>query len=867
MGTAFKSFLVFFLSVVIAAGAAGASVAQASNSVGGNANGAAVNVSATVVGIGADVQVPTVAPVSLPPQGGSFTNQVASVNIGISPGVLPVLATSLIVNSTSGSITSAAAHSESTSTVNNLNLLNGLITATTINSKSTSDGNGTVASSSGAGSFVNQLRIAGILYEQSEFAPNTVVSITATVLASINGLPVLVPLTGTVTVNEQIGSGNGHATSSMIVNFLHLNVSGSVAGLITLNANVVVASATSGVDFTAAAGNNPPSLNVPGAQSVQAGSVLNFTVSGSDPDAGDTLTLSASNVPTNATFSQTSGNPATGQFSFNPSQAQSGQTFTVNFTATDNHGASNSRSVQITVTSGPPPANRPPSLNLPGTQTVQVGTNLSFTASGSDPDNGDVVTLSASNLPASAGVTPNPATGNPASSQFSFTPTANQAGQTFTVNYNATDSHGASTVGSVQINVTSGPPPANNPPSLSLPGPQTVAAGTTLTFTSSASDPDNGDIVTLSATNLPAGSSVTPNPAIGHPANSQFSFTPVSSQAGQTFVVNYTATDSHGATTQGSVSITVTIGENHPPIISVPGPQVIGVGSLLTFTVTAVDPDGDGVTISGSSVPVNATFNPQTGGFAFNPISSQAGQIFVVTFTATDSRGGSSSGTVQITVTSSSGGGTPPPPIISLPPSPMILPVGQIITFTVIGTSPVPGCVVSVSSSGRPDHSQFDAASGRFDFTPAVEQRDKSFVITFTATDCNGQTASSTVTVMVVAGLGGALGPGRICVPITKLTFGTTPANGGCGFIIISLTNSGEGNLTINSMKFDDGRNFRAEGISNMPVVLKSAAVIELKIMFQPKDTGPILDVLTIQTTDPENPALTISLKGKGAKQ
>src|SRR6185369_9297717 len=110
-----------------------------------------------------------------------FNNQIASVNIGISPGVLPVLATSLIVNSTSGSVTSGSAHAESTSTVNNLNLLNGLITATTINSKSASDGNGTTASSSGAGSFVNQLRIAGMLYEQSEFLPNTIVSVTATV--------------------------------------------------------------------------------------------------------------------------------------------------------------------------------------------------------------------------------------------------------------------------------------------------------------------------------------------------------------------------------------------------------------------------------------------------------------------------------------------------------------------------------------------------------------------------------------------------------------------------------------------------------------------------------------------------------------
>ena len=659
MGTATKMILVCVLATTLFAGIGIVSLAQTQNAVGGGADGASVNVSATVLGTSANVLVPSLAPVSLPSQGGSFTNQVASASAEISPGVMPVLSTGLVVNTTAGTLTQNAAHAESTSTVNTVNVLNGLITASTIRSKSTSDGNGTTATSSAAGSFANQLRIAGILYEQSEFAPNTVVSVSASVIATVGGLQVLVPLNGTVIINEQIAGGDGRTTSSLTVNFLHVNVSGSVAEAISLNANIVVASASSSVDFAPSGANNPPTLNVPGAQTVQAGTTLTFSVSGTDPDAGDIVTLSASNVPANAGFNQTSGNPANGQFSFTPSQSQSGQTFTVNFSATDNHEASVSRSVQITVTSRPAPG-------------------------------------------------------------------------------------------------------------------------------------------------------------------------------------------------------------NNPPIISVPGPQVIGVGHLLTFTVTASDPDGDAVTLSASSVPPNATFNPSTGGFSFNPSSNQAGEVFVVTFTATDTKGASASGTVQITVTTSAGDGNPQPPIISVPPSPIIIPVDRLLTFVVIGTSPVPGCVVRLSSSGGPDHSQFDAFSGRFDFTPTTDQQDKSFLVTFTATDCIGLSASATVTIIVVSPVGGVIGPGRICVPITKITFGPTPANGSCGFIKVSLTNEGDGNLTINSLRLDNGKHFRVEGASNMPLALKSAAVLEVKIMFQPKDTGVIADTLTILTSDPDNPTVTIALKGKG---
>ncbi len=207
MGTAVKRILVCVFATMLFASVGIISRAQSQNSVGGGANGANVNVIATVLGVQANVSVPALAAVSLPPQGGTFTDQLASASIEISPGIMPVLSTGLIINNTTGTIGQSAAHAESTSTINNLNVLNGLITATTIRSKSTSDGNGTLAASSGAGSFANQLRIAGILYQQSEFAPNTTVSVTASVIAIVNGLPLAVPLNGTVIINEQIAGG------------------------------------------------------------------------------------------------------------------------------------------------------------------------------------------------------------------------------------------------------------------------------------------------------------------------------------------------------------------------------------------------------------------------------------------------------------------------------------------------------------------------------------------------------------------------------------------------------------------------------------------------------------------------------------
>ncbi|MBI3423593.1 MAG: carboxypeptidase regulatory-like domain-containing protein [Acidobacteria bacterium] len=91
--------------------------------------------------------------------------------------------------------------------------------------------------------------------------------------------------------------------------------------------------------------NRAPVLTVPGAQTVQPSQPLNFTVSATDADTGQTLVYAASNLPAGASF-----NAATRQFSWTPSAAQTG-TYTVSFTVTDSGTPplSDTKTVAITV--------------------------------------------------------------------------------------------------------------------------------------------------------------------------------------------------------------------------------------------------------------------------------------------------------------------------------------------------------------------------------------------------------------------------------------------------------------------------------------------------------------------------------------
>lgn len=234
---------------------------------------------------------------------------------------------------------------------------------------------------------------------------------------------------------------------------------------------------------------------------------------------------------------------------------------------------------------------------------------LTFTVSGTDPDPGDEITLAVASLPAGATMTPGlplPGPNTGVSSVFNWTPAPGQGG-TYQLVYTVTDTSNASDTCTVQIIVNSTPVVQANPA-----GPFVVQVNQPLTFEVLASDPDLTDMITLSVIDLPVGATMNPPlplPGLGSGISSVFDWTPAANQAGN-YLVTYSVTDGSAAS-QTTVSITVEA--NDPPVcqITPAGPFTVLVGELLTFNVSASDPNPlDTITLSVNGLPSGATMNP-----------------------------------------------------------------------------------------------------------------------------------------------------------------------------------------------------------------------------------------------------------------
>lgn len=90
-------------------------------------------------------------------------------------------------------------------------------------------------------------------------------------------------------------------------------------------------------------------------------------------------------------------------------------------------------------------------------------------------------------------------------------------------------------------------------------------------------------------------------------------------------------------------------GENLPPEFEDVEDKSVNVGSTLQFTVSATDPDGDGLTYSATNLPTGASFDEENQTFNWTP---QAGQEdnYTVSFSVTDGVNQTVQMTVEITV-------------------------------------------------------------------------------------------------------------------------------------------------------------------------------------------------------------------------
>jgi len=201
---------------------------------------------------------------------------------------------------------------------------------------------------------------------------------------------------------------------------------------------IVVISGTSGslrrtATLTVHVGKHvPPILTVPSAETVKQLATISFVVNATDQSipSPTTLTLSATNLPPGASFATIQGAvPVSGVFSWTPGTTTIPGTYTINFTVTDGFSSTEANLI-ITVVA----TNVLPIIIAPGPRNTTVGATLDFRVTASDPTGfGGTVTLSATGLASNMAF-------DAATGSFSFTPSRGQSGQTFIVNFTATDS-------------------------------------------------------------------------------------------------------------------------------------------------------------------------------------------------------------------------------------------------------------------------------------------------------------------------------------------------------------------------------------------------------------------------------------------
>ncbi len=162
--------------------------------------------------------------------------------------------------------------------------------------------------------------------------------------------------------------------------------------------------------------------------------------------------------------------------------------------------------------------------------------------------------------------------------------------------------------------------PTNQPPTLAAISNRTINAGTTLTVTNVAGDPD-GDQLTFS---LGAGSATN---ATLNATNGLFIWTPMQSQAGTNFF-NVIATDNGSPPLSATQTFAVTvIATNTPPALAPVANRTIHALMTLTITNSASDPDV-GETLSFSlapGAPAGASVGAANGVFVWTPNESQIG--------------------------------------------------------------------------------------------------------------------------------------------------------------------------------------------------------------------------------------------------
>lgn len=179
---------------------------------------------------------------------------------------------------------------------------------------------------------------------------------------------------------------------------------------------------------------------------------------------------------------------------------------------------------------------------------------------------------------------------------------------------------------------------------------------------------------------------------------------------------------------------------NHAPVLAAIGNKTVNEGELLSFIVSASDPDHNPLTYSVIDAPSGASFNNSTGEFSWTPTYIQAGS-YNLTFNVSDGNVGTASETIAITVS-------------NVNRAPVLATIGNKtvsensnLTFTISATD-ADGDALTYSTSALPSGATFNATTKTFNWTPTYAQSG-SYNVTFSVGDGNAGTVSETIAITV----------------------------------------------------------------------------------------------------------------------
>jgi hypothetical protein len=454
-------------------------------------------------------------------------------------------------------------------------------------------------------------------------------------------------------------------------------------------------------------------------QTVDEETALGFTASATDPDVpANSLAFSLSGAPAGASI-----NPATGVFSWTPTEAQGPGVYTFQVRATDDGSPVlfGETTVKVTVQE----VNRAPALNAIGNKTADEEAELSFTASATDPD------LPANTLSFSLVGGPAGATIDPSSGVFSWTPTEAQGpgDYSFTVKVADNGSPSLSDEETITVHVNE----VNVAPVLAAVGNKTVDEETALTFTASATDhdvPANSLAFSLDV-GAPTGASI-------DPVTGAFSWTPGEADGPGDYPVTIRVTDNGTPVLDDFETISIHVNEvNKAPTLNAVGNQTVGEETALTFTATASDPDLPANTLTFSLVGAPAGASISAGGaFSWTPTEAQGPGDYSFTVKVTDNGVPALSDDETISVHVNEVNKAPVFEAIADQVVDELTPL----SFTATAADPdIPANSVTYSLSAGPDPvpagASINSTTGAFTWTPTEAQGPGTYTFKVVATD------------------------------------------------------------------------------------------------------------------------------------